>query len=56
MLKIAEKRVNYQDSNKADEEKLDPIVIQIDKINNTKQGIEEYNCPDYIIGLIPRFF
>ena len=56
MLKIAEQAVYNKDSYNADNKKLQPVVCSVNKINNTKKRVQEYNCPDYIIGLIPCFF
>jgi hypothetical protein len=56
VLKIAEQAIYNEDGYNADNKKLQPEVVCVNKINNTKKRVQEYNCPDYIIGLIPRFF
>jgi hypothetical protein len=56
MLKITEQGVYNKDGYDADDEKLQPKIVCIYKINNAKKRVQEYNCPYDIVGLIPRFF
>jgi hypothetical protein len=56
MLKITEQPVYNKDGYDPDNEKLQPEIVCINKVNDTKKRVQEYNCPYYIIGLVPRFF
>lgn len=56
MLKIAEQAVYNKDGYNADNKKLKPEICSVNEINNAKKRVQKYNCPNDVIGLVPRFF
>ncbi len=55
-MKKIKQNIKDKYDNEADDKKLHPDILCINKINDAEQRVEEDDSPDNIIGLVPGFF